>query len=103
MHIALVYSTLPDKKAAVKLQQELVQLKLAGCVNIFPIDSCFEWGGVFENDQEWVLLAKTLPSFTPKVFEFIENHHPYDTPCILNWKTEANEAYVSWMKSSLLQ
>ena len=103
MNIVLVYSTLPDKPAAEKFQRELVEGKLAGCVNIFPINSCYEWRGLVENEQEWVILAKTLPSHTKKVCEHITKNHPYDTPCILTWKTQANNAYIEWMESFMLQ
>jgi periplasmic divalent cation tolerance protein len=101
MNIAFIYSTFPTKESAEKVQTALVENKLAGCANVFPIDSVYEWKDMVQEDDEWVIMAKTLPSRTQKVCEYISKHHPYDIPCVLSWNTQANNSYVAWMESCI--
>ena len=54
-----IYSTFPSRKEAGRIGESLVKKKLAGCVNIFPIDSVFTWKGKISKDKEVAAIIKT--------------------------------------------
>jgi periplasmic divalent cation tolerance protein len=48
----LVLTNLPDRPAAEDLARELVEARLAACVNILPAcHSIYRWQGVLENGR----------------------------------------------------
>jgi periplasmic divalent cation tolerance protein len=56
----LVLTNLPDQAAAEALAGELVEARLAACVNILaPCRSVYRWQGVTETADEVPLLIKT--------------------------------------------
>ena len=55
-----IYSTFPNKEAALKTARLLVDAKLAACVNISaPIVSVYSWEGKREEAGEVAALIKT--------------------------------------------
>lgn len=97
MKIVILYSPVPDQEVAVKLQQSLVESKLVACVNAVPVKSCYMWGSELTNDEEIVLIAKTLFPHRDEAVNLLKKMHPYDVPCILTWEVDANQEYVDWM------
>ena len=94
----LVYITCKDNQEAKKISDHLLNKKLAACTNIFPITSAYWWKGKIENENEIVLLAKTLEKNYNKIKQEVKKIHSYETPCILKIKVEANESYCKWVK-----
>ncbi len=96
--IILFYVTNPSKEHAEKLSWSLVNGKLVACTNIFPINSLYEWKGMVEKGDEYVLIAKTLPGKEGVVREEIERLHKDETPCIISWEVSVNKEYFEWVK-----
>ena len=71
-----VYITAPPA-AADEIATDLIEQRLAACVNRLPCDSIYRWEGEIHDDAEVILLAKT----TPERYDQVEKLHPYDVPC----------------------
>ncbi len=96
----IVYTTCKDKEEAQKIAKHIVEKKLAACANYFPINSIYEWQAKLQEDNEFVLLLKTVDENFDKVKEEVEKIHSYEVPCILKINAEANEEYMDWVKKS---
>ena len=98
-----IYSTFSSKKEAKEIGKRLVRKKLAGCVNIFPIDSIYSWQRKIVRDKEFAAIIKTKKENFKKVEKFIQDHHSYDTPCILEISTgHVTKKYLKWLRKSIL-
>ena len=100
MEFIIIYITHPNELTAKKISSFLIEKKLVACANLFPIKSAYWWQGVVENQDEWVSIVKTRTELWQKVKVEVGKIHPYDVPCIMKMKVEANESYVEWIKSS---
>ena len=90
------YITAPTDAAA-DLAAELVERRLAACVNRFPCESVYRWDGEVHHDEEVVLLAKTTDDAYPDLVAQVEESHPYDVPCIERFEeSHVFEAFAEW-------
>ncbi len=94
-----LYVTVPDKAQAVVLSRILVQEKLVACANISGVmTSLYQWDGEICQDDEVAILLKTSKDIAEKVITRIEEIHPYDTPCIVQWDiTGGSTDYLKWL------
>ncbi len=82
--VLLVLSTLPDRAAARKLAQLLVESRLAACVNVLaPCDSVYRWRGDLTEAAEVPVLIKTTVRRYAELESVIRSHHPYELPEII--------------------
>ena len=95
--MALVYITCKDDKEAKRISRHLLEKKLIGCVNMFPIKSMFWWEGKIDECSETVIIAKTLDY--EKVKKVVKKIHSYSVPCILKIEAEANPEYMKWIRN----
>lgn len=102
MQILLFYIPIGSETEAKSLGLNAVEKKLAACANVFPIQSIFPWDGTIQNEHEFILVLKTLPSLKNKVSEYISVHHSYDVPCIISWIVEVNESYGMWVTENVM-
>ena len=98
----VVYITCKDKEEAVKVSRVLLENKLVVCTNFFPINSMYWWKGKIEEDNEFVVVAKTKEENYEKIKCMVKEVHSYDTPCVISWKVDnLNKEYKDWMDSVL--
>lgn len=50
-----------------------------------------------QQEPEFILVLKTMPYKKKALRELLESNHSYETPCILSWDAEVNEAYGAWV------
>lgn len=62
------------------MARQLVEARLAACVQSIPIRSTYRWKGKIEHSRETLLLAKTRRSHERQMVAFIRRHHPYELP-----------------------
>lgn len=94
----LVVTTIGSREEALELGRILVDLELAACVQIEPIESVYRWRGEVYEDGEFRLLCKTMASLYPQVEAAIREHHPYDLPAIHAIETvAADPVYAAWV------
>lgn len=82
--LVVVITNLPDQSSAERLAENLVDRRLAACVNILaPCSSVYRWQGVTEHASEIPLLIKTTRDRYAAVEEAILALHPYELPEIV--------------------
>ena len=98
----LIYITCPNKKEAKKIGQALVEKRLAGCVNIFPIEAIYWWEGKITEDKEFVLIVKTFEKNFSKIEKLVRKLHSYEIPCIISIPVErVNNSYLGWIRGEI--
>ena len=99
MTVHMIYMTFKDKAQAREIGRELVQARLAACVNIFDqMNSIYIWENQLQDDQEAVLIAKTAEDKVVAVIEAVKARHSYECPCIVHWPIAGgNTDFLGWV------
>ena len=97
----LVLTNLPDRAAAERLADALIEKRLAACVNILaPCRSVYRWKDSVQHDEEHPLLIKTTAERYAELETAIRAAHPYDLPEIIAVPIELGlPAYLDWIGS----
>lgn len=100
MRLNIVYMTAKDKNEARKIGKELVQARLAACVNIVDnMNSMYWWEGEVQDDHEAILIAKTKESLVSELIKKVKSIHSYSCPCIISLPIlEGNKDYLNWLQ-----
>ncbi len=95
----LIYSTFPSPEAAEGAGRELVERRLAACVNILPgMISIYRWEGAIARDGEAVMIIKTRESLAATVMEAVKGRHTYANPALLVLPVIGGaDAYLRWL------
>lgn len=96
----LVMITVGSEEEAVKIGRALLDERLIACANIVPkIRSLYRWKGKLCDDQEVLMIVKTVHAHFPKIQEMVKRLHSYDLPEIIAFGIEdGNEAYLKWIE-----
>lgn len=99
----LILCTCPDVETATSLSRSLVTAKLAACVNIVPgIRSIYHWKGAINDDQEVLMVIKSLGSLHQELESWILENHPYDVPEVIALPVDkVSASYLAWIESSV--
>jgi periplasmic divalent cation tolerance protein len=99
MSTLLVFTNLPDRAAAERLADMLVQQNLAACVNILaPCRSVYRWQDAVQHDEEHPMLIKTTRERYPALEQALREDHPYELPEIIAVPIERGlPAYLEWV------
>jgi len=99
MRTLLVLTNLPDRAAAERLADALVEQRLAACVNILaPCRSVYRWKGALQRDEEHPMLIKTTAARYAELERAIRAGHPYELPEIVAVPIERGlAAYLEWV------
>ena len=98
----MLYITFPNTKEAELLGNSLMDKKLIACFNLMPAHSNYFWEGKMCQEDEIIMIAKSLVHLNEALETTISKLHSYDTPCILSWEANANQAYFKWVQSQVL-
>ena len=100
MAVILVVTNLPDSESAFNLARQLVDLRLAACVNVLPgVASFYEWENKLEQAQEHTLVAKTVRERYAEVEAAIRERHPYTLPEIIVLEVAGGlPDYLAWVE-----
>ena len=95
----LVLTTIGSKDGAEQLAQQLVERRLAACVNIVgPIRSVYRWREKIECEEECLLLIKTTKAQASQLQAALKELHPYELPeCIELAIDGGSEPYLAWL------
>lgn len=99
----IVFTTVPDEQQAEKLAREIVEARLAACVQILPrMTSVYVWEGKVQREGEHLLLIKTLAEKYDELEAFIKSKHSYETPEIVAIDAErVSDGYAKWLTDIL--
>jgi periplasmic divalent cation tolerance protein len=97
----VVLVTVGSEGEATKISRILVEKGLAACVNIIPgIRSIFQWEGKITEEQEFLLLAKTVEQAFDQLVLAVKANHSYSLPEIIALSIrQGSEEYLTWVRS----
>ncbi len=95
--------TVPNIEEGKKIAEILVKDKLAACVNIIQnVFSVYRWKGKIEEDNEHILLIKTIEPKADLLVQKIADIHPYTEPECIGIKIEkGSKTYLNWIWESV--
>jgi len=99
----VVFSTCDSEEQAGRIARELVEQKLAACVNILPgARSIYRWKGQMEDSSEWLLIIKSRRDLMDKLRAAIGKIHTYEVPELLAVPVvDGSESYLAWLDREL--
>lgn len=100
MDALLVISTAGSEKEARRVARNLVEDRLAACVNVIPgISSFFYWEGKLCQEKEALILIKTVDNKSKKIINKIKKIHSYEVPEMIFLRVDGGEKnYLKWLK-----
>lgn len=99
----LILTTCGSAEEARRIAQEIVQRRLAACVNIVPqVESVYRWKGEIESAAEWLLIIKTTAAAFERLRYALAKLHSYDLPeCIAIAIEDGSSEYLEWIGESV--
>lgn len=95
--LAILITTVDDETEAHALARAALAAKLAACVQMHPMRSCYVWKGEMRDEPEFVLHMKARSEDYSALAELVRRLHSYETPEILRVDVaEANPDYLAW-------
>jgi periplasmic divalent cation tolerance protein len=98
----IVLTTVPVEGDVETLASQLVEERLAACVNILPaMRSVYRWKGAVERADERQLVIKTTRARVSALEARLRKLHPYDVPEFVVLPIDSGSAdYLSWLSDS---
>ena len=94
----VLYSTAPPD-LSVDLARMLIDSRLVACVNIVPVRSLYRWKGETCDEEENLLVMKTVQSKTESVIAAIKERHSYEVPEVITLPVTAGYLpYLDWVR-----
>ena len=99
----IVLTTVGTAFDVTALARDLVEQRLAACVNVIPqIQSVYRWQGKIENDAEQLLLIKTVAERVDALQAALLARHPYDVPeFVVMRMDDVRGAWREWLIDSV--
>jgi periplasmic divalent cation tolerance protein len=100
----VVLVTCATLEEARKIARDVVEKKLAACVNIVThaVESFYSWEDKLENSSEYLLLMKTTEDRLEQLQKQTLTLHSYDTPeFIVLPVVSGSQEYLKWLAQSV--
>lgn len=96
-------STVGSAEDAERIARELVERRLAACVNVVPgVVSVYRWKGEVQRDEERLLVIKTRTAALEALRQALVALHPYEVPeLIALGVTGGHEPYLRWIDENV--
>ncbi len=104
MEPLLIYITTANREEAISISREIVGERLVACANIIDhVTSLYRWQGDIEQNNECIIIAKTLSSHVERAIARIKELHSYSCPAIVTAAiTGGYPEYIEWMRQQIL-
>ena len=101
--LLVVITSLPSLEQAQTIARQLVENRLAACVQIQQgVNSIYRWDGKICEENEVLLSAKTSRVLWEEIRGFIQNNHPYDLPEIMAFTpADYEQQYGQWVEAEI--
>ena len=98
----IVLTTVGADVNAAAMAHELVDDRLAACVNVLPeMDSYFRWRGEVEHANERQMVIKTTAAQLAPLEQRLHEIHPYELPeFLVIGVAQGSERYLRWIRES---
>jgi periplasmic divalent cation tolerance protein len=99
----VVLSTASSAQEAKKIARNLVDARLAACVNVVPgMRSFYRWKGKIEDTAEWLLVIKSSRGRFEALRTALEKLHSYEVPEVIALSViDGAQNYLNWMDGEL--
>ena len=99
----VVLSTASSAAEAETIARQLVDERLAACVNVVTgVRSFYRWKGKIEDSGEWLLVIKSSRGRFEELRAALEKLHSYDVPELIALPVvEGTKNYLNWMEGEL--
>ena len=99
----IVLTTVGTAFDVAALARELVEQRLAACVNVIPrVESIYRWQGTIESDAEQLLLIKTVAERVDALQSALMARHPYEVPeFVVLRMDDVRGAWREWLIESV--
>ncbi|HUJ13413.1 MAG TPA: divalent-cation tolerance protein CutA [Thermoanaerobaculia bacterium] len=99
----IVLTTVGATQDVDSLATQLVEKRLAACVNVIPqIHSVYRWKDAVEHESEQMLLIKTVQERVNELLEAMRTLHPYEVPEFIVIRIDdLSDAYRTWLTGEL--
>lgn len=103
MSVVSVYAVFADADEATSIGRQMVEERLAACVNILPgVRSIYRWKGEVESAEEAAAIFKTTDREADALITRIAGLHSYEVPCVVTWPIDKVLApYAGWVEDSV--
>jgi len=103
MTVATVYAVFADSAEAQRIGKQMVEERLAACVNILqPCRSFYRWEGAIESATEVPAVFKTTLAKADALIERIVALHSYQLPAVALWPIERLAVgYADWVEEAV--
>lgn len=100
---SIVLSTAGSPEEAARISHELVERRLAACVNRVPgVTSVYRWRGAIEESAEVLLIIKTAAEKLPALEAALRELHSYEVPEFLVLQVAAgSRPYLDWLLAAV--
>src|ERR1700752_1578341 len=99
----VVFMTAPTADEARRIADQLVERRLAACVQILPeIESVYRWKDEVQREKEVLMLAKTTAAQFGELEKAVRAIHSYETPEIVALPmAHVSEPYRAWLADNV--
>lgn len=103
MSIVSVYVIFADADEAERIGRQLIEERLAACINILPpCRSIYRWQGSIETAEEVPAILKTSVALADALVTRVSELHSYEVPCVTVWPiAKLLAAYGDWVETSV--
>ena len=103
LQLLLVTTTTSNRKEAGLIARDLVEQRLAACVQIVEnIHSIYRWKGELQEEKEFLLLIKSAQSLFDGIEKRLAEIHSYEVPELVALPlTGVSEVYGAWLRENL--
>ncbi len=100
----VIFVTTSSKDEAKAIAEALVSLNLVACANILDsVQSIFRWEGKLCEENEVLMVLKSVKSRLEQVVQKVRQLHSYDLPEIIALPiVGGSEDYLKWVESETL-
>jgi periplasmic divalent cation tolerance protein len=98
----VILTTLPADADGAAFGRELVDDRLAACVNLMaPMESVYRWEGQVVQETERQIIIKTSRERLAALWDRVRELHPYEVPeFVVLQIADGNDAYLRWIGES---
>ena len=97
--VLVILVTTANQEEAIRIGKEMVNAKLAACANIIPgIQSIYRWEEKLVQEQEVLLILKSIKPRYRALEKAIKAMHTYEIPEIIALPVkEGLDRYIGWV------
>jgi periplasmic divalent cation tolerance protein len=99
---SVLMTTTDSDEEAGSLAAQLVEKRLAACVQLSRIVSHYVWEGKATTNNEILLIIKTQAAKVQDIMDYVNEHHSYNTPELVELPIMSGlPAYLHWIDESV--